>query len=202
MGRIGLQRVVTVQAVGSQTHLYPVERWTSLQPIPGCSPARSVTCEVSFFNRSLSGECNHPQRPFLGRALTDLGRISSATYEDRLYTPRSSAGDGSVLPSADTAGALVFRHRSRRPLTKWAALWTELLQRDLARLSTLRLPSGRRPDCCTEQHPACLPLTVAGRCVSFVRALPAPELDCVMRPAAPLSAASSYLDLETLVRQL
>ena len=108
------------------------------------------------------------------------------------------ATNGSVLPSADIAGSLVSQHRPQRHLNIWAALWTEHLQRDLAQLSALRLPSGRQLDCCTESHPACLPLHVDGRCVGLVRALPAPELDCVMRPAAPLSAASSYLDLETL----
>ena len=108
------------------------------------------------------------------------------------------ATNGSVLPSADTAGSLVSQHRPQRHLNIWAALWTEHLQRDLAQLSALRLPSGRRLDCCTESHPACLPLHVDDQCVGLVRALPAPELDCVMRPAAPLSAASSYLDLETL----
>ena len=110
----------------------------------------------------------------MGRSLTGLGRLASAAYEDHLYNARWSAGDGSVLPSADLCGSLVSRRRPHRPLNRWAALWTEHLQRDLVRLSALRLPSGRRPDCCTESHPACLPLQVAGRCVSFVRALPAP----------------------------
>ncbi|XP_043203102.1 chorion peroxidase-like [Amphibalanus amphitrite] len=84
------------------------------------------------------------------------------------------------------------------PPNFWTSTFSEYLSLDLSRIAPFRLPDGREPACCVENHPACLPLRVADRCVSFVRALPAPELDCVMRPAAPLSAASSYLDLETL----
>ena len=140
-----------------------------------------------------------PQKPFLGRSLTGLGRLTSATYEDRLYfSPRSEAMDGSPLPSPEVAAALVVPRLSEDALNTWAKAWSEELEQDLARIAPFQLADGREPDCCSDSHPACLPLQVTGRCVSFVRALPAPELDCVMRPAAPLSAASSYLDLETL----
>ena len=87
---------------------------------------------------------------------------------------------------------------SGAPLNRWASALSEYVGLDLGRTSPFRLPRGREPDCCTEHHPACLPLRVADRCVNFVRVLPAPQLDCVMRPASPLSTASSYLDLDPL----
>ena len=87
---------------------------------------------------------------------------------------------------------------SGAPLSRWASALSEYVGLDLGRTSPFRLPGGREPDCCTEHHPACLPLRVADRCVNFVRVLPAPQLDCVMRAATPLSTASSYLDLDPL----
>ncbi|XP_043245242.1 uncharacterized protein LOC122393364 [Amphibalanus amphitrite] len=167
--------------------------------VPGCTPAVVKKCDRNNTERTLTGECNNVESPYVGRSLTGLGRLSAATYADLLYfSPRSSSSEGSPLPAPERAAVPLAAALSDSPLSGWAAAWSESLSRDLARIVPFRLPDGREPDCCSERHPACLPLTVAHRCVSFVRALPAPELDCVMRPAAPLSAASSYLDLETL----
>ncbi|KAF0313682.1 Chorion peroxidase [Amphibalanus amphitrite] len=203
VGRIGLQRLHTVQAVGNQTSLSLTSPDSNQKLgeilVPGCTPAVVKTCDRNNTERTLTGECNHVEAPYVGRSLTGLGRLSAATYADLLFfSPRSSSSDGSPLPAPERAAVPLAAALSDSPLSSWAAAWSESLSRDLARIVPFRLPDGREADCCSERHPACLPLTVAHRCVSFVRALPAPELDCVMRPAAPLSAASSYLDLETL----
>ncbi|KAF0287245.1 Chorion peroxidase [Amphibalanus amphitrite] len=207
VGRIGLQRLFTVQAVSNQTETVPetVSTWLDTgedarRRIPGCVPATEIFCDRSAAAiRTIGGQCNNLEHPFLGRALTGLGRLANATFEDGLYfSPRSLGAEGSPLPAADAVGSLVAAQLHSEPLGDWASTVSEYLSLDLARIAPFRLASGREPDCCSERHPACLPLHVDDRCVSFVRALPASALDCVMRPAAPLSAASSYLDLETL----
>ncbi|KAF0292082.1 Chorion peroxidase [Amphibalanus amphitrite] len=188
LGRLGLERFLTIQAINNQTML-----------LPGCeSPELDVPCgDVGAENRSLSGDCNHPESPFLGRALTGLGRLTGATYEDHLFfEPRSLASDGSPLPPAALVGSLVAHQPLAEPLSRWASTLSEFIGLDLARTAPFRLEDGREPDCCTEHHPACLPLHMDTSCVNFVRLLPAQPLDCVMRPAAPLSEASAYLDLE------
>ncbi|XP_043210080.1 uncharacterized protein LOC122375010 [Amphibalanus amphitrite] len=207
VGRIGLQRLFTVQAVSNQTETVPetVSTWLDAgeharRRIPGCVPATKIFCDRSAAAiRTIGGQCNNLEHPFLGRALTGLGRLANATFEDGLYfSPRSLGAEGSPLPAADAVGSLVAAQLHSEPLGDWASTVSEYLSLDLARIAPFRLASGREPNCCSERHPACLPLHVDDRCVSFVRALPASALDCVMRPAAPLSAASSYLDLETL----
>ncbi|XP_043231903.1 uncharacterized protein LOC122386615 isoform X1 [Amphibalanus amphitrite] len=207
VGRIGLQRLFTMQAVSNQTETVPetVSTWLDTgedarRRIPGCVPATEIFCDRSAAAiRTIGGQCNNLEHPFLGRALTGLGRLANATFEDGLYfSPRSLGAEVSPLPAADAVGSLVAAQLHSEPLGDWASTVSEYLSLDLARIAPFRLASGREPDCCSERHPACLPLHVDDRCVSFVRALPASALDCVMRPAAPLSAASSYLDLETL----
>ncbi|XP_043231904.1 chorion peroxidase-like isoform X2 [Amphibalanus amphitrite] len=196
-----------MQAVSNQTETVPetVSTWLDTgedarRRIPGCVPATEIFCDRSAAAiRTIGGQCNNLEHPFLGRALTGLGRLANATFEDGLYfSPRSLGAEVSPLPAADAVGSLVAAQLHSEPLGDWASTVSEYLSLDLARIAPFRLASGREPDCCSERHPACLPLHVDDRCVSFVRALPASALDCVMRPAAPLSAASSYLDLETL----
>ncbi|XP_043208878.1 chorion peroxidase-like [Amphibalanus amphitrite] len=207
LGRLGLERFLTIQAINNQSRLAVQSDITavgdqSAMLLPGCeSPELDVPCgDVGAENRSLSGDCNHPESPFLGRALTGLGRLTGATYEDHLFfEPRSLASDGSPLPPAALVGSLVAHQPLAEPLSRWASTLSEFIGLDLARTAPFRLEDGREPDCCTEHHPACLPLHMDTSCVNFVRLLPAQPLDCVMRPAAPLSEASAYLDLEMVV---
>ncbi|XP_043245240.1 uncharacterized protein LOC122393363 [Amphibalanus amphitrite] len=63
VGRIGLQRLHTVQAVGNQTSLSLTSPDSNQKLeeilVPGCIPAVVKTCDRNNTERTLTGECNH-----------------------------------------------------------------------------------------------------------------------------------------------
>ena len=148
------------------------------------------------------------QIPSLGRSGTGLHRLLNSTFSDGIFSPRLLDSRGSPLPSARFLSSTLLATDSNPDgrVAVTLPVFGEFLSHDLQQTGVFRLDGDRPLDCCAaaERHPQCLPVAVRAddpvfgasgrRCLSVARSLPAPERQCLSRPAAPLSKQTSFLD--------
>ncbi|XP_043206003.1 chorion peroxidase-like [Amphibalanus amphitrite] len=175
--------------------------------VPGCEIEPEISCNRSNKYRTADGSCNNLKTPSLGRSGTGLHRLLNSTFSDGIFGPRLLGSGGSPLPSARRLSASLLSTNANADGRVAVSLpvFAEFLSHDLQQTGVFRLEGDRPLDCCAaDNHPQCLPISVSGddpvfsaagrRCMSMTRSLPAPERQCLPRPAAPLSRQTAFLD--------
>ena len=186
--------------------------------IPGCENEEPIFCTASKF-RTANGECNNLQRPRQGRALTGFKRLLRNTYEDGIFAPRSSSVTGRPLPSPRLISERIVDTISNEleDFTLSVMQWGQFIDHDFNHALIFQLPDGGAIECCqndgqtlptTPLHPQCIPIEIPAndpfysrfnqRCMTLVRSLPAPDPDCIARPATPINELTAYLDASML----
>ena len=186
--------------------------------IPGCENEAPISCTQSRF-RTANGECNNLQRPRQGRALTGFKRLLENTFEDNIFEPRGRSVTGQPLPSPRLISERVVDSISRElsGFTLSVMQWGQFIDHDFNHALIFQLPDGGAIQCCqndgqtlptTPLHPQCIPIEIPAndpfysqfgqRCMSLVRSLPAPEPDCIARPATPINELTAFLDASML----
>ncbi|XP_037085353.1 peroxidase-like protein, partial [Pollicipes pollicipes] len=181
---------------------------------PECEPELEVICEESIY-RTITGECNNLQRPRLGRSLTGFKRLLPNTYDDNLFAIRTRAVRGGTLPSARLVSERVLETMSNelREFTLSLMQFSQFVDHDLTHALVFRLSETEGIECCLGDgtifpappvHPQCIPIQIpledpfyspfGQRCMPLVRSLPAPDPDCIARPANPLNELTAFLD--------
>ena len=183
--------------------------------VPGCTPEPDPRCDPGQRYRTASGECNNLKHPLWGRSLTKQSRLLANTYHDGVFTPRRQGVSGEQLPSPRLVSQRTMDSKSAEAAEHTMSMMQlgQFIDHDFTQVPIFRLDSGAGIECCeangaqlprTPRHPLCIPLTVPGddpfysqyglRCMNMVRSLPAPEPDCIARPASQLNAPTQYID--------
>ncbi|XP_043228923.1 peroxidase-like [Amphibalanus amphitrite] len=210
----------TVQLTNRFGFSQPADTISPSRPsrIPGCENEESIFCTASRF-RTANGECNNLDRPRQGRALTGFKRLLANTYADNIFEPRRASVTGRPLPSARLISERVVETISNElsGFTLSVMQWGQFIDHDFNHALIFQLPDGGAIQCCqndgqtlptTPLHPQCIPIEIPAndpfysrfgqRCMSLVRSLPAPEPDCIARPATPINELTAYLDASML----
>ncbi|KAF0303786.1 Chorion peroxidase [Amphibalanus amphitrite] len=212
-----LQALLLMMRQGQSTNqlLRRTRRQADPHLVPGCTPEPEPRCDAGHRYRTASGECNNLKHPLWGRSLAKQIRLLADTFDDGVFTPRRRARSGDPLPSAR-----FISQRTMDSMATEAAAHTlsvmqmgQFIDHDITQVPIFRLDTGAGIECCEQngarlpsvpRHPLCIPLDIPAddpfysrhrlRCMNMVRSLPAPEPDCIARPASQLNAPTQLLD--------
>nr|CAD7570072.1 unnamed protein product [Timema californicum] len=164
-----------------------------------CPP--SANCQPTRY-RSADGACNNLLHDRWGKTGSALQRILPPKYGDGVNTPRSTANNGELLPSARVV-SVQFTTDADIPHENYTLLlmqWGQFLDHDLTHTPISRGQSGSGLSCCRNgdvvsqelRHPDCFPIILpkddhifaklGEHCMEFVRSLPAPRPECNFGP--------------------
>nr|CAD7459093.1 unnamed protein product [Timema tahoe] len=176
-----------------------------------CPP--SANCQPTRY-RSADGSCNNLLHDRWGKTGSALQRILPPKYGDGVNTPRSTANNGELLPSARVV-SVQFTTDADVPHENYTLLlmqWGQFLDHDLTHTPISRGQSGSGLSCCRNgdvvsqelRHPDCFPIILPNddhifaklgeHCMEFVRSLPAPRPECNFGPREQMNQVSGYLD--------
>ncbi|XP_043210386.1 peroxidase-like [Amphibalanus amphitrite] len=189
------------------------------RPVGVCVPEKPLNCNSGTPHRTYDGSCNNLYQTHWGRRLRGLRRLFDSTYWDSVYSPRIHSAAGGLLPSARLVSAQVMSSSSvqHQLFTTAVTVFGQFADHDLS-ISPIFHRSGgygsTSPiECCEPNHqfpaqplhPQCFPIPVAAndpfyqtwnvRCHNFVRSIPAPDPQCLPRPATQLNDITTWLDL-------
>ena len=183
--------------------------------VPGCTPEQEPRCDPGQRYRSASGQCNNLRHPLRGKSLSKQIRLFKNTFEDGVFSPREFGINGEKLPNARLVSERTMDSKSTETddHTLSVMQMAQFVDHDLTATPIFRLDSGDGIECCeanggklpsVPRHPLCIPIAIPRydpfygrhglRCMNMVRSLPAPEPDCIARPASNLNGLSSFLD--------
>ncbi|XP_037084825.1 peroxidase-like [Pollicipes pollicipes] len=186
--------------------------------LPNCTVAEPIVCRSSIY-RTANGECNNLQRPREGSALTGFKRLLESTFDDGFASIRSRSVTGRPLPSPRLISERVVETISSelKGFTLSVMQWGQFVDHDFNHALVFNLGTAGSIQCCendgrklpaTPLHPQCIPISIPAddpfysqfgqRCMSLVRSLPAPSLDCIARPSTPINEITSHLDASNL----
>ncbi|XP_037084821.1 peroxidase-like [Pollicipes pollicipes] len=186
--------------------------------LPNCIVAEPIVCRSSIY-RTVNGECNNLQRPREGSALTGFKRLLESTFDDGFASIRSRSVTGRPLPSPRLISERVVETISSElnGFTLSVMQWGQFVDHDFNHALVFNLGAAGSIECCeddgrtlptTPLHPQCIPIPIpvddpfysrfGQRCMSLVRSLPAPSLDCIARPSTPINELTSHLDASNL----
>jgi peroxidase len=167
--------------------------------------------------RTFDGSCNHGfGRETWGAAKTPMERLLPPAYEDGIWSPRSTAVDGSKLSNPRTISRILFPDvdRPHPYLNLMVMQFGQFLAHDFTQSSSITLPNGKGVKCCSpdgsstlppqDSHFACMPIAIdeedhfyrqfRQRCMNFVRLAIAPDHSCQLGYAKTLSKVTHYID--------
>ncbi|KAK7601754.1 hypothetical protein V9T40_009195 [Parthenolecanium corni] len=175
----------------------------------------NINCNKEVKFRTIDGSCNNARAPAIGKSNTAYGRLLKASYEDGLYTIRSSSADGKELLSprlisTSIDSQLVFDFTK----TQAMAIWGLFVAYDMSYTPASNMVNIKTPIiCCTNDgrplpprlnHISCAPISVPRSdpfykksfqsCMNYVRSLPAMRPDCTFGPTEQMNQASHFLD--------
>ncbi|XP_037084823.1 peroxidase-like [Pollicipes pollicipes] len=186
--------------------------------LPNCTVAEPMFCQSRIY-RTVNGECNNLLRPREGSALTGFKRLLESTFDDGFASLRSRSVTGRPLPSPRLISERVVETISSElnGFTLSVMQWGQFIDHDFNHALVFNLGAAGSIECCedggrtlpgTPLHPQCIPISIPAddpfysqfgqRCMSLVRSLPAPSLDCIARPSTPINELTSHLDASNL----
>ncbi|XP_034310733.2 eosinophil peroxidase [Magallana gigas] len=173
-------------------------------PVPiSCSQARDSAY------RSVDGSCNNLNNPHWGAAVTPQPRYQPAQYDDGVNSPRTTATDGSPLPSPRLISNNLFRApgdctETDHARTLMVMAWGQFIDHDIV-ATPVTQGDGAPITCCgteVQNRVDCLPIPIPSddphfndNCMEFVRSAPAPAADgCEAGPREQINQITSFID--------
>ncbi|XP_050420368.1 peroxidase-like [Adelges cooleyi] len=196
---------------------FALPSFSILDTVLGDTCPRTSFCQPHKY-RSTDGSCNNIQHEMWGRASTALQRILPPKYGDGVNSPRSTAADGSPLPSARLV-SVTFTQDVDAPSDNFTMLlmqWGQFLDHDMTQTPISRGQMGSGISCCRNgreidsslRHPDCFPIEIPRNdqmfspfgemCMEFVRSLPAPRPECNFGPREQMNQLTAYLDCSNI----
>ncbi|OWF55956.1 chorion peroxidase-like isoform X2 [Mizuhopecten yessoensis] len=176
---------------------------TFLVPARRKCPFVRPSCNSSYEYRSIDGSCNNVNNPLWGRAFTAFERFLPPAYDDGVNSPRTR-GLFSPLPSARNISLEVHTNLKVKAklLSHLAMEFGQFVSHDIQMNALAKGYGGRNLDCCRfKKRRNCFHIPVADNdeffdrdCLNFVRALPAPPLDCSLGLRQQLNQVTHFLD--------
>ncbi|XP_060067599.1 chorion peroxidase-like [Ylistrum balloti] len=167
-------------------------------------PFFNPLCNPSSQYRTIDGSCNNLKNPLWGKALTAFERFLPPAYDDGVNSPRTKGLFQVPLPSARNISVEI--HTNLGPiaprLSHLSMEFGQLVSHDIQMTALSKGYAGRNLNCCRiKRRRNCFPIPIADNdehfdrtCMNFVRALPAPPIDCRFGPRQQLNQVTHFLD--------
>ncbi|XP_033758659.1 chorion peroxidase-like [Pecten maximus] len=175
-----------------------------LVPAKRRCPFSNPRCDSSSQYRTIDGSCNNLNNPLWGRAFTAFERFLPPAYDDGVNSPRTKGVFRKPLPSARNVSLEVHTNLGVRAkkLSHLAMEFGQFVSHDIQMNALAKGYGGRNLNCCRfKKRKNCFHIPVASNdeffdktCLNFVRALPAPSLDCRLGVRQQLNQVTHFLD--------
>lgn len=179
----------------------------TLPPRLQCPFERSKwpACDPQSKYRTLDGSCNNLNNPLWGKSFTPFERFISPAYNDGVSEPRTIDVTGQKLPNARKISREFhqpFSHTFPK-LNHLAMEYGQFISHDIQFNALSKGYRGSNLNCCERPNRiGCFPIEIPPgdpfftnrTCLNLVRALPTPNLECVLGVREQLNQNTHFLD--------